>query len=262
MVMVAAFVLIAVFVMMVMMVMLVLLFVFVIVEIQVEEAQVAAVAAFQRVQDCRLLQLGPGRRDHGRVRVQSAQEGRSRLKLFVVHFLGAGKDQRRSAFHLVLEEFTEVLQIDLRFLHVNDGDAFGHGKVRNDVSHAFDGGDDVGQLAHARRLDDDPFGSIGLDHLMQGFGEIAHQRAADAARVHFGDLNAGVLQEAAVDADLAVFVLNQDDLLAGIDFFDQLADKCCFSGAEKAGNNGDFGHVASGARPGRAIFISVSGRRC
>ena len=140
MVMVAALVLIAIFVMIVMMVMMVLLlFLVVIVEIQLEEAQVTAVAAFQRVQDSRFLQLGPGRRDHGRVGVQFTQERRGLFQLFVAHFLGAGKNEGRSAFHLVLKEFAEVLQINFCFLHVHDGDAFGHGQIRNNVPDSFHG---------------------------------------------------------------------------------------------------------------------------
>ena len=94
---------------------------------------------------------------------------------------------------------------------------------------------------------------------MKGFGKIADQRAADAAGIHFGDLHAGVFQKAAVNADLAVLVFDEDDLFAGIDFFDQLADECGFSGAEKAGNNGNFSHVSSPkARtvyPARSVFI-------
>ena len=110
---------------------------------------------------------------------------------------------------------------------------------------ALDGGDDVGQLAHARGLNQDAVGVIGLDDLTQRLAEVANQRAADAARVHLGDLHAGVLEEAAVDADFAEFVLDQDDLLALERVGQQALDEGRLARAQKAGNNVDLSHVNS-----------------
>ena len=53
-----------------------------------------------------------------------------------------------------------------------------------------------------------------LHDLVQGLAEVPHQGAADAAGVHLGDLDAGLLEEAAVNADLAELVFDQHDLLA------------------------------------------------
>ncbi len=56
------------------------------------------------------------------------------------------------------------------------------------------------------------------------------------------DLDAGILQKAAVNADLTEFVFNQHHLLALIGFLQQLLDQGGLAGAEKAGNNVDCGH--------------------
>ena len=84
---------------------------------------------------------------------------------------------------------------------------------------------------------------VGLDDLLQGLAEVSHQAAADAAGVQLIDLNAGLTHEAAVDADLAKLVLDQDDLLALERFLDQLFDQRGFAGPQKAGENVDLGLV-------------------
>ena len=101
---------------------------------------------------------------------------------------------------------------------------------------------DVRELAHAGGLDQDAVGMVGIDQLAQGLGEVAHQRAADAAGVQLGDLYAGILHEAAVDADLAVLVLQQHDLLALEGAVQQLLDQRGLARAQEAGNNVDLGH--------------------
>ena len=53
-----------------------------------------------------------------------------------------------------------------------------------------------------------------VHHLFQGLAEVPHQGAADAPGVHLRNLNARVLQKAAVNADLAKLVLNEHQLLA------------------------------------------------
>ena len=96
---------------------------------------------------------------------------------------------------------------------------------------------DIGKLAHARGLNDDAVGMIGVDQVTQGLGEIAHQRAADAAGIQLGDLDARILHEAAVNAHLAVFVLQQHYLFAFKGAFQQLLDQCRLAGAQKTGND-------------------------
>lgn len=59
------------------------------------------------------------------------------------------------------------------------------------------------------------------EHLLQRVGKVAHEAAADAAGVHLVDLHAGVLEEAAVDGDLAELVFDQHDLFARVGLGDQ-----------------------------------------
>ena len=111
------------------------------------------------------------------------------------------------------------------------------------LGHALDGAGDVGQFADARRLDEDAVGVVGLDDLLERLAEIAHERAADAAGVELVDLDAGLAHKAAVDADLAKFVLDEDDALPGEAFLDQLFDQRGLARAQKAGKNIDLGLV-------------------
>ena len=78
--------------------------------------------------------------------------------------------------------------------------------------------------------------------LAQGLVKVAHQRAADAAGGHLADLHAGILQEAAVDADLAKLVFNEYQLLTLIGLAEHLLDERGLTGAQKARYNVDFCH--------------------
>ena len=95
-----------------------------------------------------------------------------------------------------------------------------------------------------------------LHHLLQGGAEITHQRAADAAGVQLIDLDAGLLQEAAVDADLTELVLDQNDLLAGKGLLDEFFDQSGLAGAQEAGKNINFGHSLNAS-----FFVSRQSRR-
>ena len=93
------------------------------------------------------------------------------------------------------------------------------------------------------RLDKDTIRVELLEHLRQSLAEITYQRAANAALAHFGDFNAGVLQKAAVNGNLAELVFDEDELFALKSFGDQLADQRGFACAEEAGKNIDFRHI-------------------
>ena len=81
-------------------------------------------------------------------------------------------------------------------------------------------------------------------------------RAADAAGVQLIDLDAGLLQEAAVDADLTELVLDQNDLLAGKGLLDEFFDQSGLAGAQEAGKNINFGHSLNAS-----FFVSRQSRR-
>ena len=67
---------------------------------------------------------------------------------------------------------------------------------------------------------------------------------------------AGLLQEAAVDADLTELVLDQNDLLAGKGLLDEFFDQSGLAGAQEAGKNINFGHSLNAS-----FFVSRQSRR-
>ena len=183
----------------------------------------------------------PGGGDDGGGGVLLTQHGHSGGDLFLGGVLGAAQDDAACVADLVVVELTEVLHIHLDLIDVGHGDEAAQLNIQM-LGHALDSAGHVGQLADAGGLDDDAVGVVLLHHLLQSGAEIAHQRAADAAGVQLIDLDAGLLQKAAVDADLAELVLDEHDLLACKGLFDELLDKGGLTGAKEAGENIDLGH--------------------
>ena len=186
-------------------------------------------------------QLRPrGRNDHG-VLVVFADHVDALVELFLRHAVGAAEDDGVGRLDLVIVELAEVLHIHLALRRVRHGHKVAQlHVVRRDLAH---GADDVRQLADARRLDQDTVRRVFGDDLFERAAEIADQRAADAAGVHLRDLDPGLLQKAAVDADLAEFILDQDQLLAVVGFLDHFLDERRLAGAEKTGININFCHA-------------------
>ena len=142
---------------------------------------------------------------------------------------------------LVVIELAEVLHVHFALVCIgNGGEAIQRNVFHVQVLH---GTDHIAQLAYARRLDQNAVRVVGLQHLMQRLAEVAHKAAADAALAHLGDFNAGVLQKAAVNGNLAELVFDEDELFALKSFGDQLADQRGFACAEEAGKNIDFRHI-------------------
>ena len=150
------------------------------------------------------------------------------------------QNQAAGICDLVIEKFSEVLLIHLALLGIyHCGKAVQLYVMGVDVLH---GTDNVAQLADAGRFDQNAIRMILFQHLFQCLAEIAHQAAADTAGVHLGDLYAGILQKAAVNADLAEFVFDQHQLFAYIALTDQLLNQSGFAGAQKAGEYCNFCH--------------------
>ena len=185
--------------------------------------------------DLRAAELIPGGGDQAGVFVDALQQFHRGQGLGVVRAVGAAEDDQVGAGHLVVEEFAEVAGVHLALARVH------HRDLRADLRafHALHGVRHVRQLADARGLDQDPVGRVVAHDLRQRLGEVAHQRAADAAGVHLGDLHARVLQERAVHRDLAEFVLDQHELFVLVSFGDQLTDQGRLAGAQKSGKNVD-----------------------
>ena len=195
--------------------------------------------------------LLPGGSDNSGYRIVLAEKGNDLVQFFLAHALGPGQNDAVGVLDLIVIELTEVLLIHLALFRICHG-----GKaVQNDILHmkVLDGTDDIGQLAHARRLDQDAVRMVLVKYLLQRFAEIAYQRTADAALAHFGDLDTGFLHETSVDADLTEFVFDQHQLLARICFFDQFFDQRSLSGTKKTGENIDFSHLLK--NPPHCFFV-------
>ena len=161
--------------------------------------------------------------------------------LFLAGGLGAAEQDAACVADLVVVELAKVFHIHFDLVHVGDGDK----AVQDDrqaLGHALHSAGNVGQFTNTRRLDEDAVGVELLHDLAQRLVEIAHQRAADAAGGHLGDLDAGLLEEAAVDVDLTEFVFDQHELFARVGFGNELFDERRFAGAEKTGENVNFCH--------------------
>ena len=187
-------------------------------------------------------ELLPGGGEDGRLGILVPQQAGGHIQLGLVHVLGAGEEDGGGVLHLIVEELTEILHIDLGLGGVHHGDKAVEPEGGGLLLHPLHGGDDVGQLPHAGGLDDDAVRGVVGQHLLQSGAEVAHQRAADAAGVHLGDLHTGVLEKTAVDADLAELVFNEDDLLAVEGLVQQLLDEGGLAGSQEAGDNVDLCH--------------------
>ena len=228
----------------VMMVVMLVLVVVIIVTVMVVRVAVAeqTLGAFDHLEQLIGGQLVPRGRDDAGVRVVAAQQLYTFFDAILAGGLRAAEDDGFGIFDLVNEEFAEVARIHAAFANVRHGGATLERQrvilhqLRNDLAN-------VGELAHAGGLDDDAVGIIFFDQFSQRPVEIAHQRAADAAGVQLGDLDAAVLHEAAVHAHFAVFVFQQYHFFIFQRAAQQLFDERGFARAEETGNNVDFCHA-------------------
>ena len=179
--------------------------------------------------------LIPGSRNYGSGSVVLSNESGSVLDSRLLCGVGMRKDNGGSVADLIAEELAKVLHIHLALTCVNNGGEATDLEVS--ALNALHRLDNVGELANARGLDENSVGIVLCEHLGKSLGKIANERAADTARVHLGDLDAGILKEAAVNADLAKLVLDKDELLAGVSLFYKLLDERGLTCAEEARKN-------------------------
>ena len=182
----------------------------------------------------------PGSGDDGSLCIVLSQQLHGSIQLLLRDGIGTGQDDGGSRLDLVVVELTEVLAVDLHLTGVNHSYGVTQGHFL--VGHLVHSTDDIGQLANAGGLNQNPVRMVLVNHLLQSLAEVAHQGAADAAGVHLGDVDAGILQETAVNADLAEFVLNQNQLLTGIGLFDHFLNEGGLACTQEATVNINFGH--------------------
>ena len=80
------------------------------------------------------------------------------------------------------------------------------------------------------------------NQIIDRFLEVAHQRAADAAGIQLINDDARILHKAAVHADFAIFIFQQDDFFLRNAARQQLFDERRFARAQKTRNNVDLNH--------------------
>ena len=186
-------------------------------------------------------QILPGSGDDVGGLIVLTQQSHHILQLLFTHAGGTGQNDAAGMADLIVEKLTKVLHIHLALVGIgHGGEAVEDGLLHLQTLHSAD---DIGQLAHAGGLDEDAVGMVLLQHLTQRLAEVAYQTAANAAGVHLGDLDTGILQKAAVDADLTELVLDEHQFFALIGFFNELFDQRGLASAQKTGKNVNFGHV-------------------
>ena len=196
---------------------------------------------FHRLEDLFARQFIPGSRDDRRVRIFLAKKLHACLQLILGNELAAAQQDRVCALYLVVEELAEVLHVDAALACVNNGYKAGDDHLR--VPDALNRANNVGKFADTRGLDEDAVRMELLLHLHERLAEISDKRAADAARVHLGDLDAGVLQKTAVNTDLAELIFNQNHFLALISVSEKFLDERRLAGAQKSGKYCYLNHV-------------------
>ena len=185
-------------------------------------------------------QLIPRRCDQSGLCIMLPDQRNGGIQLLLSNGIGAGQNDGGCGFDLVVVELTKVLHIYLHLTGIGNGNRMTQHHIF--IGHFLNGSDHIRQLAYTGGLDNDPIGVIFGDDLGQRLAKIAHQAAANAAGVHFRNVDAGVLQETAVDADLAKFIFDQHQFFALVGFLDHLFDQRGLAGTKEAGININFCH--------------------
>ena len=97
-------------------------------------------------------------------------------------------------------------------------------------------------------------------YLLQGLGEIADERTANTAGIHFRNIDSRVLQKSAVNPDFTEFVFYQNDLFARIGLFNELFDQRCFSRAQKSRKYIYFCHDSTSFLSDIPLYINAEPR--
>ena len=113
------------------------------------------------------------------------------FQLVMIHTVCAGQNNGGCGFDLVVVELTKVLHIHLDFAGIGNGCSITQGYIV--TGHLFHRTDDIGKLAHTGGLDQNPIGMVGINYLLQRLAKITHQTAANAAGIHLGNMDAGIL---------------------------------------------------------------------
>ena len=199
-------------------------------------------AAFHGGEQLLAGQVLPRGGDDAGVLIQAAQHGNGLVEALLRALSRAGQQDGTGVGYLILEKLTEVLEVHLGLERVNNG--YKAVQLNLEVRVLYRS-DNIRQLADAGRLDQDAVWMVLVHNIVQRLAEVANQRAADAACVHLVYNNAGILEEAAVNADLTELVLDQNNLLTLERIGQQTLDEGRLAGTQKTGNNINFSHALS-----------------
>ena len=186
-------------------------------------------------------ELIPGRGNHNGMGILLLEQCHSGLQLLFTDAVRPAQNDGTSRFHLVVIELAEVLHIHFAFVCVRHSDGIAQLNLIRD--NLFYRGNHIAELAHTGGLDENPVRRILGNDLLQSLAEIADQTAADTAGVHLRDFNPGLLQKAAVNADLAKLIFNQDQFLTGIGLPDHFFDQRRLASAQKTRIHINFCHT-------------------
>ena len=135
-------------------------------------------------------------------------------------------------FNLISEKFTEILHIHFAFFCIN------YRCISTEYSTLsiciFNSRDNVRKLSNSRRLNYNSVGRKLCDNLTKRLAEIANERAAYTARIHFGYFNARIFEKSTVDAYFAKLIFNENDLLTLVCLGDKLLYECCLTCSQKS----------------------------
>ena len=175
------------------------------------------------IKDLSAAYLIPRRRDYRSAVVVSSQDLNALIQFFLIKAINMAQYDRAGMFHLVFVEFTEILHIEFALFCID----YSRESVKLDifVMKILNRDYNIRQLPDAGRLDKDPLRSVFVDHLLQSSSEITDESAANASRVHLIDLYTCLLQKASVYADLAEFVLDEDQFFIAISLSNEFLDK-------------------------------------
>ena len=157
------------------------------------------------------------------------EHGYRGIQLVLRDHICTGQQDRGSSFYLIVVELTEVLHIDLHLAGIYHGCR--KAQLHRIPGNLFHRGNHVGKLAHAGRLNNDSVRCVFLNHLGQRPAKVSHQAAANTTGVHFGNVDAGLLHKAPVNANLAELIFDQHQLLSRISFRDHFLDQRRLTGA-------------------------------
>ena len=165
----------------------------------------------------------------------------SGVQLCLWNGIRTGQNDGGSGLNLVVVELTKVLHIHLDLAGIRHRNGMSQPDIF--IRHLFHRRNHIRELTNARGLNNNPVRGILRDHLLQGFAEITHQAAANAAGVHFRDVDTGILQKAAVNANFTKLVFDEYQLFALIGFLNHLFNQCRLAGSQKAGVNVNACHI-------------------